>query len=66
MKVVYSREEPITPKFQPEPGQSASLPPEDPEAYGNNRRSVPGSSPFVPPAAGLIIASAVTRDIIRA
>lgn len=66
LKVVYSREEPITPKFQPEPEQSASLPPEDPEAYGNNRRSVPGSSPFVPPAAGLIIASAVTRDIIRA
>ena len=66
LKVVYSREEPITPKFQPVPGQSASLPPEDPEAYGNNRRSVPGSSPFVPPAAGLIIASAVTRDIIRA
>lgn len=65
LKVVYSREEPIEPLFQPEPEQAASLSPEDPEAYGNNRRSVPGSSPFVPPAAGLLIASAVVRDILK-
>ncbi len=64
LKVVYSREEPIPPLFQPEPEESPALSPDGPEAYGNNRRSVPGSSPFVPPAAGLIIASAVVRDLI--
>ena len=64
LKVVYSREEPITPLFQPEPEEAPALSPDDPEAYGNNRRAVPGSSPFVPPAAGLIIASAVVRELI--
>jgi tRNA A37 threonylcarbamoyladenosine dehydratase len=36
-----------------------------PESYGNKRRSVPASSPFVPPAAGLILASAVVRDLLK-
>lgn len=61
VKVVYSREEPIEPRFQPE-GEPA--PTEGPEACGNNRRSVPGSSAFVPPAAGLILASVVVRDLL--
>ena len=61
LKVVYSRETPREPLFQPEPEAS---PADGPEAYGNKRRSVPGSSPFVPPAAGLIIASAVVRDLL--
>ena len=65
LQVVYSREEPITPLFQPESEQDASLSPDDPAFYGNKRRSVPGSSPFVPPAAGLLIASAVVRDILK-
>ena len=30
-----------------------------------NRRSLPGSSAFVPPAAGLLIASEVVRDLVR-
>ena len=34
------------------------------ESFGNKRRSIPGSSPFVPPAAGLMIASAVVRDLL--
>ena len=61
LKVVYSRETPREPLFQPEPETG---PADGPEAYGNKRRSVPGSSPFVPPAAGLIIASAVVRDLL--
>ena len=61
LKVVYSRETPREPLFQPEPEAG---PADGPEAYGNKRRSVPGSSPFVPPAAGLIIASAVVRDLL--
>ena len=65
LKVVYSREEPMEPLFQPEPEQNDALSPDDPEFYGSQRRSVPGSSPFVPPAAGLLIASAVVRDLLK-
>lgn len=52
LKVVYSKEEPIKPKQpseEPSPG----------------RRAVPGSTSFVPPAAGLIIASEVVKDLIK-
>lgn len=50
LKVVYSKETPITPMMQPsEPTQ---------------RRSIPGSIAFVPSAAGLIIASTVVRDLL--
>lgn len=50
LKVVYSKELPITPVAKPsEPTQ---------------RRSTPGSIAFVPSAAGLIIASTVVRDIL--
>ena len=48
--VVFSREKPIRPKETPE------------EQSG--RRSVPGSSAFVPSAAGLLIASVVVRELI--
>ena len=65
LKVLYSREEPLTPRFSPEPAPVAEEASQDgPEAFGNQRRSVPGSSPFVPPAAGLMIASAVVRDLL--
>ena len=52
----------MTPLFTPpqEPGPESG-----PEAYGNQRRSIPGSSAFVPPAAGLLIASAVVRDLLN-
>lgn len=51
LKVLWSREEPIKP-----------LPSE--EAPDASRRSVPGSTAFVPSAGGLIIASEVVRDLI--
>ena len=63
LKVVYSRETPIEPLFQPE---TEPAPAEGPEAYGNKRRSIPGSSAFVPSAAGLIMASAMVRELLQA
>lgn len=53
VKVVYSKEEPIKTTM----GKAA------PE--GSSRRSVPGSCAFVPPAAGLLIAGEVVRDLIK-
>jgi len=50
LKVVYSKELPITPVMQPE--------------EPTQRRSTPGSIAFVPSAAGLIIASTVVRDLL--
>ena len=56
LKVVYSREEPLKP--------SGTLLSEEGRDHDQKRRSIPGSTAFVPPAAGLIIASCVVRDII--
>ena len=53
LKVVYSKEKPLTPAAPPDP--------EDPAA--GVKRSVPGSIAFVPSAAGLILAGAVIRDL---
>ncbi len=53
LKVVYSREEPIRPDA------------EQNDEMNDARRAVPGSTAFVPAAAGLIAASEVVREIIR-
>ena len=53
LKVLFSTEEPLP---------AAAL--TDEEHPG--RRSIPGSTAFVPPAGGLIIASQVVRDLINA
>ena len=50
LKVVWSPEEPLT------PGRPEEAPPA-------GRRSIPGSAVFVPAAAGLLMASAVVRDL---
>jgi tRNA A37 threonylcarbamoyladenosine dehydratase len=52
VKVVYSKEQPIVPKF--------SLEETDPAA---KRRGTPGSTAFVPSVAGLIIASEIIKDL---
>ena len=52
LKVVYSKEPPISPACADEGGE------------GHPRRSVPGSTAFVPSAAGLILAGEVIRDLI--
>ncbi len=51
LKVVYSKEKPLKPLAGPENDL-------------DSRRQVPGSVPFVPPAAGLIIAGEVVKDLI--
>ena len=52
LKVVYSEEKPLRPL-----GESAEAPPE-------GRRAIPGSTAFVPAAAGLILAGEVVKDLI--
>ena len=49
VKVVYSKEEPLTPVIQLKEGS----------------RNIPGSTSFVPPVAGYIIASEVIKDLIK-
>lgn len=51
LKVVYSEEQPISPRETDEPS--------------DGRRAVPGSVAFVPAAAGLILAGEVVKDIAQ-
>ncbi len=53
LKVLYSREEPQIPATELLSEEEA----------GSDRRRTPGSTAFVPPAAGLIIASEVVREL---
>ena len=55
VKVVYSREEALTPLD--DNGNPLPAP------EGSSRRSIPGSTAFVPSAAGLIIAAEVVKDL---
>lgn len=59
LKVVYSREEPLSPAQPPEE-DAAGL---DTRPESSARRAVPGSLSCVPAAAGLVLASAVIRDL---
>lgn len=59
LKVLYSREQPLTP--QPLAGDEKSGAADSSAA---NRRPVPGSISFVPPVAGLLIAGQVIRDLL--
>ncbi len=52
VKVVYSKEQPIVPKFSLEECDESA-----------KRRGTPGSTAFVPSVAGLIIASEVIKDL---
>ena len=54
LKVVYSREEPRTPAKSPLEEDKASV-----------RRSIPGSTAFVPSVAGLIAAGEVIKDLTK-
>lgn len=53
LDVVYSTEEPIKPNFE---GLSGELP---------ARKNAPGSSPFVPASAGLLIGSVVVKNLLK-
>lgn len=54
LKVVYSKEKPLTPNYSDEKAQ---------EGLANSSKRIPGSSSFVPPVVGLIIAGEVVSDI---
>lgn len=56
LKVVFSEEQPILPADDETQSERKTV--------GSSTHPVPGSSPFVPPAAGLAMASTVVRDLI--
>lgn len=58
LKVVWSTEAPI----RPNPDAEAALLAES-RAGGSTRRDIPGSSAFVPAAAGLLIAAEIVKDL---
>ena len=59
LKVVYSKEPPVTPDESYDEVYS-----ENASEGDGNRRAIPGSNAFVPSAAGLIIAGEVVKDLI--
>ena len=56
VKVVWSEELPQEPQMDPNE-------PQEPQREGSSRRSLPGSTAFVPGVAGLIMAGEVIRDL---
>ena len=64
LKVVYSKEEALTPLNQTEEGRKRLSPETLAEAEAaDGRRQVPASNAFVPAVAGLIIAGEVIKDL---
>jgi len=63
LKVVYSKEEPIKMKQNPDTNENSNSN-EEPEKSLNKKRFVPGSISFVPSVVGLIIAGEVVKDLI--
>lgn len=65
LKVVYSREEPRKPEKTEGGAAGGTLPEESAgaEFKSAKRRATPGSTAFVPPVVGLIIASEVVKDL---
>ena len=58
LKVVYSREEPVKPRYDEDIDYEN-------ERKGSKKKPPPGSVSFVPPAAGLVLAAEVVRDLTR-
>ena len=64
LKVLYSKEEPITPLDDSEDTcREHCVCPPGTTRKCTQRRAIPGSISFVPSAAGLIIASEVVKDL---
>ncbi|MFT8887979.1 MAG: tRNA threonylcarbamoyladenosine dehydratase [Ethanoligenens sp.] len=64
LKVVYSREKPIQPQEMAENScRFHCICPEGTKRTCTVRRQIPGSTAFVPPAAGLILAGEVVKDL---
>jgi len=65
IKVVYSKEQPITPRIQEVDCKSHCICSNKEAAVSCKlRRQIPGSISFVPPVMGMILASVVVRDIV--
>ena len=65
LKVVYSKEKPITPKEDMANScKTHCICPPDTARKCTQRRQVPGSNAFVPSVVGLIIAGEVVKDLI--
>ncbi|MGE5630358.1 MAG: ThiF family adenylyltransferase [Caulobacteraceae bacterium] len=64
LKVVYSKEDPITPIEGIADCKTNCVCSHKETANCTKRRQIPGSISFVPSAAGLILASAVVRDLV--
>jgi tRNA A37 threonylcarbamoyladenosine dehydratase len=66
LKVVYSEEKPIRPvEGMDISGQAHDICPNDMQGHNADRRSIPGSTAFVPSVAGLIIAGEVIKDLTK-
>lgn len=63
LKVVYSEEQPQTPKTQ-YMLQKTSEPPQEPPQNGTHVKATPSSISYVPPVAGMILAGEVIKGII--
>ena len=63
LKVVYSKENPISPRVA-NTGNNCDNVSEDDSNQTVRKKAIPGSTAFVPSVAGLIIASEVVKDII--
>jgi tRNA A37 threonylcarbamoyladenosine dehydratase len=65
LKVVYSKEPPLTPEADGAEGcRTGCVCPPGTTRHCTDRRSIPGSTAFTPSVAGLIIASEVVKDLI--
>ncbi|NLG92489.1 MAG: tRNA threonylcarbamoyladenosine dehydratase, partial [Clostridiales bacterium] len=66
LKVVYSKEPPLTPmEDESSSCKNHCVCPPGTKRKCSVRRQVPGSSSFVPPVAGMILAGEVIKDIIK-
>ena len=66
LKVVYSKEKPLTPIDDPEVScREHCICPPGTERTCTVRRQIPGSNAFVPSVAGLIIAGEVVKDLLK-
>ena len=70
LKVVYSKETPISPGTETEAEEHTDLPSESPDYVNTDkekstvrRRAVPGSTAFAPSVAGLIMAGEIINDL---
>lgn len=66
LKVVYSKEPPMTPLDDMSISCPHCICPPGTARKCTQRRQVPGSNAFVPPVVGLILAGEVVKDLIRA